>query len=251
MGSPLDEVGRYPDEVQHRVTFHREVLMGPAPITQAQFTGLMGYDPSSEQGIGMPVTSVTWHQAAAFTNALSIHDGLEACYGCEGEGPGVRCRADTAPSACPGYRLPTEAEWEYAARGGLDQQSFPNGGGLLPSDALNCAGEVVLTNGSRLGEQAWHCGVGGGVKAVVQLDPNGYGLFDMSGNIWEWCHDWYAPYTGDASDPWGPADGEKRVARGGSAKLYYPQHLRVAFRLAVDPATPAPQLGFRVVKAAR
>ena len=248
MGSPEDELGRYPDEVQHRVTIAHDLLMGTTSVTQEQFASLMGYQSAPIPGSGVPVTNITWHEAAAFTNALSSASGLDPCYRCEGEGVGVDCRAIEAWSACEGWRLPTEAEREYAARGGLEAQAFPNGGKLEAGDGLNCRGPITLTDGSMLGDVAWHCGVGGGVKPAALLAPNGYGLYDMSGNIWEWCHDWHAPYTGDATDPAGPATGEERVVRGGSAKLYYPQHLRVAFRLAVIPTTRAPQLGFRMVR---
>ena len=129
----------------------------------------------------------------------------------------------SSPYECPGYRLPTESEWEYAARAG--------------------------TFGPRYGDLddvAWYSGNSGGrTHDVGGLDPNDWGLYDMLGNAWEWCHDWYDDYpSGSVTDPWGPSTGSARVSRGGSWGLGA-EGVRAADRAWGGPGGRADFIGFR------
>jgi formylglycine-generating enzyme required for sulfatase activity len=153
---------------------------------------------------------VSWHEAAAYCNALSVAAGLGQCYSCAGAGAEVLCSgrdAYASPYDCPGYRLPTEAEWERAARAGTTTATYAGDLG-----DTGCAAAI-------LEPIAWYCGTAGGTTHVVgSLLPNDLGLYDVLGNVWEWCSDWYDDaYPPDAaSDPFGPDSGALRLFRGGS-----------------------------------
>jgi formylglycine-generating enzyme required for sulfatase activity len=191
---------------------------------------------------------VTWHEAAALANALSRAEDLEECYSCEGDEDSVECTTSGSPYDCEGYRLPTEAEWEYAARGGTES-AFSNGGNLLSSDPYNCSTPVVLDNAEVLGDIAVYCGNDSGEPSEVGTkDANPYGLYDMHGNVWEWCHDWYDDYgTAPVEDPWGDSSGSNRVIRGGSWN-FVPRFLRAANRSRYDPRHDDVSLGFRLAR---
>jgi cysteine-rich repeat protein len=243
MGSPAGEPGRSSDETQHQVTLTQGFEMLSTEVTQGQFLAVLGYSPSSFAACGAtcPVERVNWHEAAAYANALSARAGLGACYDCAGAGTTVTCvlaAAYATPYACPGYRLPTEAEWEYAARAGTTTGTY-NGTSTL----LNCEQPNAV-----LDPIAWFCGnAGSTTHAAGGKAANAWGLYDMLGNVYEWVHDWYATYPGDVSDPWGPAAGSYRVFRGGSfgssARL-----ARAAYRFYTDPSLRDYVLGFRPVR---
>lgn len=138
------------------------------------------------------------------------------------------------------YRLPTEAEWEYAARGGQNDEY---------TSSLGQAGEYLKFAGSNNASAVASFGLSG-INAVMAKQPNALGLYDMSGNVWEWCSDWYGEYSAnDATNPQGPSSGEKRVVRGGDWSNFS-QYSRVSYRTAAAPDYLCNHIGFRLVVSA-
>ncbi|MDR0513445.1 MAG: formylglycine-generating enzyme family protein [Treponema sp.] len=179
-------------------TFH----MGRFPVTQGEWYDLVGENPSLFQGDkedggtawrNLPVERVNWFDAVQFANARSERAGLAPVYTISGT-------AVTWNRQANGYRLPTEAEWEFAARGGIV-----------------CRENFTFAGSNNVAEVAWLMETSGGTTHPVgSLLPNALGLFDMNGNVYEWMWDWYGPYPDIAeTDPVGPADGTARVRRGG------------------------------------
>ena len=193
MGSPPEEAGRNPDESRHQVTITRPYWMAETEVTQGQWQAVMGSNPSRHSNCGpsCPVEQVNFFEAIDYANRLSRKAGLEECYQVSG------ASATFKGLGCGGFRLPTEAEWEYAARAGGTQPWA----GSDDSDAVAWIG----------------ANSGGTTQPVGAKQANAWGLRDMSGNVKEWCWDWYADYpSGSATDPTGPTGGTLRVARGGS-----------------------------------
>lgn len=192
-------------------------------VTQKEYQRIMGENPSECKGKNRPVESVSWFDAVEYCNKRSIAEGLTPCYTENYEfDPGAN-----------GYRLPTEAEWEYAARGGSTSAGFTYSG----SDTVD--------------RVAWYGeNSGGKPHEVMTKAPNELGLYDMSGNVLEWCWDWYGLYTSGRKvvDPAGPAYGEVRILRGGYFSSTEPFYCTSTTRTCDYPAVHNPSVGFRVVR---
>jgi formylglycine-generating enzyme required for sulfatase activity len=244
MGSPNTELGSFTNEIYGDVTISRDFEILTTEVTQEDFQELMGYNPSYHRGDAsiFPVNNVTWHEAAAYCNELSIQNGWEVCYYCTGLRENVRCELSivyASPYDCPGYRLPTEAEWERAARAGVTTATY--NGDLID---IECSPSV-------LDSIAWTvCNSGDDAHEVAQLEPNPWGLYDMLGNLWEWTHDWYDESRAVETDPFGPEIGTERILRGGS--YHSPAgHVRAAVRYFTEPEMRYWNHGFRPARTRR
>lgn len=237
MGSPPAEACRDEDEALVGVSLSHRLLIARHEVTQKRFARRMGYDPSFHQDCPeCPVESVSFHEAAAYCNGLSREAGLPSCYACQGEREATRCEPSGAPAQCRGYRLPSEAEWEFAARGGT-RSATPLG------TVHSCMGRDEAS--SRLG---WYKANSGGFSHPVgRRAANGFGLHDMAGNVYEWVGDWYAEKRVAGADPHGPVRGERRVLRGGSW-YHNAHHLRSAKRYSLPPEQRASYAGFRCAR---
>jgi formylglycine-generating enzyme required for sulfatase activity len=207
MGSPRGEEA---DETPH--TVHVDAFcIDRYEVTQEHYQKVMGRNPSRHKAARRPVEQVRWTEAAAYCNARSRLEGLEPCY----EPNTWQCNFDA-----DGYRLPTEAEWEYAARAG--------------STAAWCFGD----DEARLPQYGWYKeNQTTGPHPVGTLRPNAWGLYDVHGNVWEWCGDWYAEKydaAGPTRSPRGPDQGKTRVLRGGGWDSK-PNECRSAYRFHEKP----------------
>ena len=236
MGSPAGELGRNNDEVQHRVTISRDFLIGTTAVTQEKWRRVMGDNPSSFSTCGdnCPVENISWYEAVKFCNRLSDMEGLLRCY--EGEGEDVEWNQN-----CDGYRLPTEAEWEYAARAGSAT--------ALATGPVTAAGNEECLPDRKLDLIAWYCANSGGqAHAVAQKRANAWGLFDTYGNVAEWVWDRYGKYSSRSlTDPQGASGGSLRVFRGGSWTSFA-QECRAAARGGRSPIERALTVGFRLAR---
>ena len=243
MGSLKSEKCRNPDESLHPVKLTKKFEIMDTSVTQAQFLARMSYNPSFHKTCGSdcPVEKVSWHEAAAYCNALSQQKGLTQCYSCAGSKQYVSCSTKYSGSniyQCPGYRLPTEAEWEYAYRAGTVSP-------LYNGQIFSCTGLDITA--STIG---WYGVISGGkLHKVKQKIPNAWGLYDMAGNVYDWTNDWYLKDLGTATvtDPSGPATGTGRVFRGGSW-FCYASTLRGARRSSYVPTQSYNYIGFRCVR---
>jgi formylglycine-generating enzyme required for sulfatase activity len=216
----------------HSVTLTNDFYIGETEVTQGEYEAMMGSSPSSFSGCGSdcPVEHVSWHGSAAFANAVSDSEGLEQCYTCTGSGTSASCSIAVEPYSCRGYRLPTEPEWEAAAR---------------------CGEDTLYAGSTVIDDVAWYDGNSDSTPhAVATKASNTCGLYDMSGNVWEWTQDWYSDSyysTSPSTDPAGPASGGSRVLRGGSWRNAAAT-VRVADRTGYDPPTLDSNVGFRLIK---
>jgi formylglycine-generating enzyme required for sulfatase activity len=261
MGSPGSEVGRRSDETQHQVTISRGFYMGKYAVTVGdfhQFVDATGYKTSAEtfggglvwtgsnwvtkvdanwrnpyftQNDNHPVVLISWNDGVKYCNWRSEREGLSPAYMVSGTNVAWNRSAD-------GYRLPTEAEWEYACRAGTTSP-FNTGNNIMTEQA-NYNGNNPY-NGNAKGTYRK------GTTAVGSFAANDWGLYDMHGNVWEWCWDWYGDYASDSqTDPTGAASGAYRMERGGSW-IIDAECLRSAHRHYFPPGLRYSSLGFRVV----
>jgi len=229
MGSPDgDDMAGDDEKPQHRVRVSG-LRIARTQVTAGLWREVMGgnAEPGDPE---LPAANLTWYQALDFCNRLSRRHGYRPCYRERGFG---KRRGWVCDWRADGYRLPTEAEWEYGCRAGTSTRF---GFGDDPA---------------ALGDHAWYAANSGRkTRPVATRRPNRWGLFDMHGNIWEWCWDWYGPYGAEAqTDPRGPAQGTGRVLRGGSF-VYSPVRLRSAFRDIIRPEFRLQFSGFRCVRVA-
>lgn len=208
-GDPNFEDAASDETPRHKVTISKPFYLGKTEVTQEQWVAVMGSNPSQFKGRSNPVERVSWNDVQTFTTRLNAKEGTTR------------------------YRLPTEAEWEYAVRAGTTgKYGFGDDEG-------------------QLGTYAWF-GDNSGNKThpVAQLHPNAWGLYDMHGNVWEWVQDWYGGQyyaSSPSTDPRGPSSGSGRVLRGGSWN-FDTGYVRAAFRYDFVPGSRYGILGFRLAR---
>jgi formylglycine-generating enzyme required for sulfatase activity len=186
MGSPESEEYRNSNETSHKVIITKGFYLGIYTVTQEQWEGLMENNPSGNKGAKLPVHGVSWEDCQEFIKKLNAKTN-------------------------GGYRLPTEAEWEYACRAGTTT-AYSFGDNITPKDA-NYASSILVSFFTLF--------VFNSPKAVGSYKSNAFGLYDMHGNVEEWCEDWYGDYysAGVVTDPKGTVTGEYRILRGGSCDV--------------------------------
>ncbi|MBC8415861.1 MAG: SUMF1/EgtB/PvdO family nonheme iron enzyme [Candidatus Cloacimonetes bacterium] len=217
------------EEPVHSVTVS-DFYIGKTEVTQKEWKEIMGNDPSNWKGDNLPVVNVSWYDAVEFCNKKSIKEGLTPYY--TGSGKNTKCNF-----SANGYRLPTEAEWEYAARGGVKTQN---------------SASHKYSGSNNINDVAWYSSNSGGkTHSVGTKKANELGIYDMSGNVWEWCWDWKGSYSSNSqTNPKGASTGLLRVDRGGGW-IIYAEFCRVAYRGSCYPDYSRINLGFRLLRSSK
>lgn len=217
MGS---EDGKINEKPVHSVTVS-SFFIGRYPVTQKEWMVIMESNPSHFKGDNKPIENVSWYEAVEFCNKLSEKEGFIPVYAINGTNVSCNWQAN-------GYRLPTEAEWEYAARGGNQSKGYTYSG----SKNLN---EVGWYNNNSDSE----------TKNIGFKSPNQLGVYDMSGNVAEWCWDWYEEYNCSSLNPHGASEGHCRVIRGGNYSSY-DFYCRITRRSSSSPNNRSDVIGIRL-----
>jgi formylglycine-generating enzyme required for sulfatase activity len=241
----------------NRYTLDNAFYMMTTEVTQGMFQEVMGYDSRTGQstsygdGDNYPAYYASWHMSAHFANTLSIDQGEQECYSCSGSGTSVTCSETMDPYLCSGYSLPTAHEWEIAARSGTTSEFWTGEGSSLGGtySSNDCNTSVTIQDGVSnppLSDYAWFCGnSNSSTQEVGTKLPNGFGLYDMHGNLREWTSDWYG-CTYPNGGTWCNS-GSDRVYRGGSWSNY-PHDLRSSNRSYYYPTYRHDFNGFRLRK---
>jgi formylglycine-generating enzyme required for sulfatase activity len=209
----------------HQVTISKPFFMGKYEVTQKEWAEIMGSNPSTFKGDNLPVEQVSWHEAIDYCNKRSLAEGLVPAY--SGNENTIICNFQAS-----GYRLPTEAEWEWAAKGGGKDFMI-----------------YIYSGSSNVDAVGWYNGNSGGkTHPVGTKAPNSLGIYDMSGNTHEWCWDWYGAYpSGAQTDPKGASSGSDRMSRSGSW-VNHAAILRSTDRFSESPSNRHANVGFRLVR---
>ena len=265
-GAPAGEPCRGADETQFTHALGRNFAAMVNEVTRGMWAALRAVqpdlpaDPSDLWGgdaDDQPVQRVTWREAVLFANLLSAHRNLRPCYYTDAAFtvPVTAANHTAGPFFCdfgaPGFRLPTEGEWEYVCRGGWDTNPFPNAPYFLEDNysEANCGAASTAGMYPTLETLAWFAANSGGRTSPVGLTiVNPWGQTDMLGNVWEWCWDWYADYpAGTVTDYTGPGSGAQRVVRGGAWDRDA-RDCRAANRESYNPDARLNSVGFRLVR---
>lgn len=232
MGSPTDERWREADEVQHDVTLD-SYLIAKQEVSQAEYVAVMGANPSHFKGDNLPVEMVSWYDAVRYCNALSEREGLVPAYAIDGTNITWNHNAN-------GYRLPIEAEWEYACRAGT-------------TSPFSSGHNITVEQSNWYSSYPYIEGEGGGAYRrqtvpVNEFEANPWGMYNMHGNVSEWCWDLYGAYPTTSQDnPIGADTGLNRVSRGGGW-YDYAKHARSAYRSVAPPDYTDYKRGFRIAR---
>lgn len=242
MGSPDSEPWRSEDETQHTVTVS-DFYISAYELTQAEYEAVTGENPSNFSGENLPAESISWLDAVFYCNARSEQEGLTPAYTIDGSNVTWNREAD-------GYRLPTEAEWEYACRAGTETPF--NTENSPSAEEVNYYGHYPYEiEGNYFSQDNLETQPGEYRETTVEVgsfEPNAFGLYDMHGNVSEWVWDYYGEYPAEEQiDPAGPETGTMRVYRGGGWNDFA-KNMRSAYRATLEPELMSFNIGLRLVR---